>query len=116
MFDLKGFEIYITRGDTASIKLNCFGRIPTDGDRVVASLKKTQTQTSEIWRKTLERVSGEDAYLLDFRSEDTENLDPGTYWWDVRAFYADGDVTTPIPPSKFEVMRVVTNLSEAGGG
>lgn len=115
MFVLNGFDITLTRGDTASIEFTFSGDIPTDDDRVVASLKCTQTQTNEIWRKTLERTAS-GTYILEIHSADTANLDFGQYWWDVRVFYGDRSVVTPIPPSSFTIARVVTNLPDTGGG
>lgn len=107
MFSINDLNISITRGDTASIEITFEGDIPTDGDLVVMSLKRTTSIKTPIWEKTGECEDG--TIIFNISSDDTKDLPFGTYAWDIRIFYKDGQVTSPFKPKDFKVMEVVTN-------
>ena len=114
MFRIDGYAISLTRGDTATLEITFTGDAPTANDQVITALKKNANRKSAIWEKTIPRQpTGE--YLLDIASEDTEDLQPGDYWWDIRILYEDGQITTPFSPAAFHVLEVVTNLPETEG-
>ena len=111
MFDISNLNIAITRGDTATLEITFEGDIPTDGDTVVMALKTSPNKSECIWEK--EATSFEEGVLrYDITTEDTADLPFGTYYWDLRIFYKDGQVTTPFSPKKFVVQEVVTNDRE----
>lgn len=98
-------KIQLTRGDTAQIKL----AVTQDGqpydfekDTVVFSVKTSTTTPQYIFQKTVK-----DGVIL-IRPEDTENLQYGSYKYDVQLTTEAGDVCTIIPPDIFEVMPEVT--------
>ena len=105
------YNIAITRGDTATLEITFDGDAPGEEDSVVASVKKSVHRTDEILSRTLERQQ-DGTYLMTLASEDTADLAFGTYYWDLRVLYADGQVTTPFSPAKFAVCEVVTDLPE----
>ena len=101
--------ITISRGDTAALEITLSGDTPNDpNDKVVASLKPTPEQKRAIWRKELTKID-EDTWLMAINSEDTESLGFREYSWDIRVFYADGNVTTLFNPQPFVVSPVVTD-------
>ena len=112
------YSITLTRGDTATLEFKFTGDAPTSEDTVVAAVKMIKSCDTASIDKVLEYHSVEDVWVLHFDSADTEALKPGSYWWDIRIQYHDGQVTTPIAPSPFLIMEVVTNLpqEESDGG
>ena len=110
MFAVNEMAISITRGDTATIEITFDGDTPGEDDTVIASLKRSTRKKDEaIWEKTL-TMEDDGKFLLNLASEDTENLAYGSYFWDLRILYSDGQITTPFAPAKFNVLEVVTDL------
>lgn len=113
--------ISITRGDTAGLEITFTGDAPEGNDTVLATLKKSARKDSAIWQKELEltesgvsQSSAFSTYTLELNSEDTLDLPFGSYLWDIRILYSDGQITTPFAPAAFNVLEVVTDLPEAG--
>jgi hypothetical protein len=115
--------IRITRGDTAALEITFEGDVPGAEDRVIAMIKKGPKKNEALWEKELtlydsgERQEGQTAvpfstYLMELESEDTQALPFGSYAWDLRILYSDGQITTPFAPAAFEVLEVVTDLPE----
>lgn len=116
MFKLNGFDLTITRGDTASIEFTFTGDAPSESDRVIAAMKPDKKKKDTLWEKTLERTA-DGKYVLRIESQDTEDLKFGNYWYDIRVLYEDGEIVTPMEPARFTVGEVVTNLpDDASGG
>lgn len=107
MFTVNDLNITITRGDTASLEITFTGDVPSSGDTVVMAVKKALNDGRPVFEKTGEASEG--AITFDIDVEDTAQLAFGTYWWDLRIFYSDGQVTTPFSPRKFIVGEVVTD-------
>ena len=126
MFAVDGLNITITRGDTGTLEIVFRGDVPlsTNRDTVIAALKKSASRKDATWEKTLvETETGEDdggaysKYELELESNDTESLSFGTYCWDFRIIYGDGQITTPFrKPASFVVAEVATNLPREGDG
>ena len=120
MFEIdKNFNITIPRGDTAAFEITFTGDYPQAGDRVVMALKTNPRQPAELWAKEVTEFEPADdpetegtKVRFDIRVEDTAQLAFGTYCWDMRIFYADGNVTTPIDVKKFVITEVTTNDRE----
>ena len=112
MFSIQNLGISLTRGDTAALELTFTSDEPNDvpgpADLVVMALKTSPRAAEAKWEKQA-NPDAEGKVQFDFAVEDTAQLPFGTYWWDVRIFYADGAVVTPIAPHKFAVLEVVTN-------
>lgn len=106
MFILDDLNITLSRGDTATLDLTFSGDVPQAGDTVVMSLKTSPNDKKPKWEKV---VKGAPTVSFEIDSADTAGLPFGTYYWDARIFYQNGNVTTPFPPKKFVVSEVVTN-------
>lgn len=107
MFDITGTKIEITKGDWGVFTITFTGDdAPVDGTAVRVSLKKNPSLEETIWEKDLYVL--DDTVTVTLQTEDT-NINPGGYYWDVRVFYNDGYVMTPIEPSQFIVKKVVGN-------
>lgn len=111
----ESYNIAITRGDTATLEIAFDGDAPGAEDSVLAAVKRTAQRREAVLERTLARQQ-DGTYLLSLASEDTANLAFGTYYWDLRVIYADGQVTTPFAPAKFAVCEVVTDLPEGDDG
>ena len=107
MFSIDDFNISITRGDTATIEMVFSGDVPDETDTVVMSLKRNTNTKEILWEKHGKCMDGK--ALFDIESKDTSKLAFGSYLWDIRIFYHDGQITTPFKPKIFKVLEVVTN-------
>ena len=108
MFRTDGLDIWISRGDSADLPIDIEGA--TDGDIVAMTVKKCLTDTEPIFEKFAELYEG--SVIFPILSEDTKDLDFGTYYWDLRVFTQDGDSITPFRPRLFKVLEVVGNNQE----
>lgn len=116
MFNVdEGNNITITRGDTASLEVRLTGDAPQDGDSVVLSVKQSAARPAAVFEKAATAFEaapeGEEGVIarFDIEAADTAGLDFGTYRWDLRIFYQDGEVVTPMTPRRFDVAEVITN-------
>lgn len=82
---------------------------------VIASVKPNPKQQRALMRRELKRQP-DGTYLFDIASSDTELFPFGTYWWDIRVLYGDGQIITPFPPAPFKLVEVVTDLPGDGEG
>jgi len=115
MFDVNGYQIRISRGDTGLLTLCAEGGIEmTQDDRAVLTIRRR----SGAPILEMSAVPDENNRVqFGFTHEMTERWQPGVYEWDVR--YVLGaemhgeevtggrEVATPIPPSEFIVTRTV---------
>lgn len=106
MIQIKRNKISLTRGDTASLKLNLKNEKGEsyelkDGDKIVFTLKKSPISDVVIIQKILENN--------EFRivSSDTKNLDYGPYIYDIQLTNYNKFVNTVVPPTLFEVLPEV---------
>lgn len=116
MFNVdEGNNITITRGDTASLEVRLTGDAPQDGDSVVLSVKASASRPQAVFEKTADTFEaapeGEEGVIARFYIDaaDTAGMAFGAYRWDLRIFYADGEVVTPMTPRRFDVAEVITN-------
>lgn len=109
MFDISGenlTDIYLTRGDTASLQVNlCDGGNVYNlqpGDKLTMTVRKTIDSS-----KAFSIVANEDG-VLSIVHNDTAALDYGVYVYDIQLTTTDGGIYTVIPVSTFEVGQEVT--------
>lgn len=109
MIMIKGTEISIIRGDSATINLNIKDKVANEeyvlepNDIVRFSVKKDISDEEILIQKEFQ-----DNQIL-LTHEDTKNLDFGEYVYDVELQFQDGQRDTIIPPSKFIIMAEVHN-------
>jgi hypothetical protein len=108
--------LYITKGNSAVFDIDMVLRNPDDpndpgtpytledGDAVILTVKSDVNSNEALIEKTVARDGS-----VKFVPSDTESLAFGTYVYDVKLTYADGDVATIITPHWFKVMERVSN-------
>lgn len=112
MLTVKGSTITLNRCD--SVVINVTVRQADgqeyemrEGDVLYFAAKKKATDTSyAIAPKALKGT------VLELNSEDTEQLDFGTYLYDVRLITANGFTTTIIKPSNLIVEESITGIGD----
>lgn len=106
MLDIKGTDIYLTRGNTLSLSIGLYRGgepyTPVEGDVITFALKKEYDQKTSLISKTIDN----DLMLLTFEPTDTSNLPFGNYVYDIKITMADGKVDTFIK-GKFAIMEAV---------
>jgi hypothetical protein len=108
MLKISGSKITINRGDTAFITVNVRDREGNpyelqEGDGLWFAVK--HKATDENYAIAPKRLNGN---VLELMSEDTINLDFGTYIYDVQLINSRGYTSTIIQPSDFVVALSIT--------
>lgn len=106
-------EIHISQGDTATIEFQFNGDPPTGNDALYFTVKRAFHEETLIEKKAT--LYGADLARITLLGEDTMNLPFGRYWWDIRIFYQNGQVLTPMGPSSFFIDEVVGDTEDHGG-
>lgn len=107
MFRIFKNKIFLTRGDSAIFTLSITENdgneyTPQDGDEITFTVK-ANTETRDILIQK-DASSGK----IEIQPEDTENLEYGSYVYDVQLKKADGYVDTIITPHEFKLEEEVT--------
>ena len=111
MLDLKGLNIFVSKGDTGNITVTFTGEdTPPDNTIALVTVKKTADREEHIWEKELTVTNAR--VVIPLRTVDTD-LAYGRYYWDLRLLYDNGDVYTPMKPAEF---RVVETIGDVEGG
>lgn len=98
-------EIYLTRGDSCPLDLEIMNgdeQYDFSDDEVVLTVKKNPNDKIAVIQKTFT-----DGKIL-IEPSDTEGLEFGSYWFDVKLKMEDGTTDTVIVPSVFNVMNNVS--------
>ena len=115
MFNVDGFSIALSRGDTGAIKITARTTYTfAAADRALFSIKNALGNVVKESAFALDNK----AFIVTFFNADTDNLPPGVYSWDVRyiinPYYdsagkiIDGDqVITPKQPMELQLLQVV---------
>ena len=91
----------IIRGDTAKFRFRRYGAdgniIATKADAIYFTIKENGYKQEYVLQKTLDDMEFDEDYYyhITIRPEDTDNLDYGTYMYDVEVIQ-DGNKTTTI--------------------
>ena len=119
MFNVEGYVIALSRGDTGAIKFIADTDYTfTSADRALFSIKNA---IGEIVKQAAFELDSDKAFVVSFYNHDTDNLAAGTYSWDVRyvinPYYdddgniIDGDqVITPRQPMEMQLLQVVGEI------
>lgn len=108
MVKVQGTNIYMTRGDTATINLSIKDNRKeeyelVEGDVVVFSVKREIEDKNYVLQKAFI-----DKQIV-IEHEDTKNLDFGKYVYDIQVTFSDGKVSTIITPSELHLESEVHN-------
>lgn len=104
MLNVLGKKIHLTRGDTGYIEVSLkdnFGNdyVPSEGDKLYFRLKKNIYQSSLIVEKEISAES----LMLELLPSDTEQLEFGTYCYEIELVTAGGEHFTVIENASFTV-------------
>lgn len=110
MLNIHNTNIYLTRGDTAYIKIILLdsNKEPFElqtGDVVRCQVKKQIDQDPVI---NGEIFYGETDVVWGIKPSDTSELKAGVYFWDCELERGNNDIFTFIPFSKFVIAQEVT--------
>lgn len=96
MLRLVDNKIYISQGDSAVIDLRLNNYALAAGDKLVFTASTPVPIVKEL-----------DSLTLAFLGEDTADVPFGTYEYDIKLVYADGEQVALIYPTEFVVKEVV---------
>lgn len=108
MVTFDGYDVELSRGDTLVLKITLDGRDLPEGTDGVFTIKKRIKSDEVVLQK---RFNASDEVLTVVLDADETNIDPGTYYWDVRLQIPleEGgyEVYTPMEYAAFVVLPVV---------
>lgn len=116
MFNVDGYVITLSRGDTGAIKFVADTDYSFNAeDRALFSIKNA---IGDVVKQQAFELDENKSFVASFFNSDTDNLAAGTYSWDVRyiihPYYdatgniIDGDqVITPLQPMNMQLLQVV---------
>lgn len=115
-------DISIVRGDTLSLAITNIKMsdgsdyILKDSDIIYLDVKKTPASKNAIFTKTVTASDYIDKSLtIMILPEDTVDLVPGDYVYDVRLYIDDNNIYTIVPASKFKILYNITDIPESAG-
>lgn len=101
MYEIKGNNIRLTRGDSLYIQIALTkdgeSYTPEEGDSIRFAMKKHYLDDSALITKSVPL----DTMTLHLEPSDTKDLDFGKYVYDLEITFADGDVDTFINEAEF---------------
>lgn len=111
MLKIIGTNIFLTKGDSASILLtptNSDGTpyTPQEGDQVKCQVRTFPDGGDLIISKTI-NVSSSGKFTWAITPANTQNAKPGNYYWDAE-LHTGNNVFTFIPVSRFRILSEVT--------
>lgn len=97
----------ISKGDSGYFTITFEGDIPDDGTDVIFTIKQKLDGPSQL----IKHIGVADgAVLVGLTSQDTNKLEPGKYYWDIRVIFSDVDVVTPMKPGLLQVLEVAGDV------
>ena len=116
MFNVEGYTITLSRGDTGALRINTQTDYTFDeDDRALFSIKNS---IGEVVKQQAYELDENKGFTVQFANSDTDALPAGSFSWDVRyiihPYYddqgkiVDGDqVITPKTPMAMQLLQVV---------
>lgn len=102
-----GTNLSIIKGDTEYLSVICDNYKLIDGEDVVELTVRLSPTNQKLIYKKIEEFERGNAEIK-FLPEDTKYLNPGVYVYDVQITFANGDVKTIVPCSRFTIKKEVT--------
>lgn len=102
---ISGLTISIHKKNAAGFSLHLTGdELPEDGTLVRFRVKKTPSYNVPVIEKII--AIEDDTVNIDINPNDTENLDPGNYIWNLSILYNDGsEPWTLLDPAPAFIIR-----------
>jgi len=93
-------RMILTRGDSCDFTIDLYNAdgtpyVPATNDIILFSLK------NHIYDE--EPVLTKEGLTVEFDSDDTKDLNVGTYYYDIKVLFEDGSVQTVFPTNYFEI-------------
>ena len=109
MITISGLTIKIHKGNAAGFQLQLTGEdLPEDGTIIRFRVRKNESYKTPVIEKLVPIQNG--IVNVDIYKEDTENLNPGDYHWNLAIMYASGEE----PWTLFENAPLFVILPEDG--
>ena len=106
-----GLDIELTRGDTLRFKTTFAGRTLPAGTIALFTVKKRTRDEEAVIEKRIDVL--DNMIYVNLSSADTD-VQPRTYYWDIRVLipYGDGtfEVKTPMDYAAFTILEVVGDV------
>ena len=117
-------DIIMVRGDTLQLTIcniktqNGDDYVLSDTDVIYLDVKANAADKVAVFSKsvTAAKYDEKGALPITILPEDTVNLAPRDYFFDVRLFMDDDNIYTIVPMSKLKIVRNVTDIPEGGSG
>lgn len=117
-------DIYLVRGDTLRLTISSIKTadgedyVLSDTDVIYLDVKANAADKVAVFSKSVTAAKYDEKGTLPITilPEDTVNLAPRDYFFDVRLYMDDDNIYTIIPMSKLKIVRNVTDISEGSGG
>ena len=110
--EVTGTNLAMIQGDSESLTITRKNRegnmIPfEEGDRVFMTVKSDPTQAEFIFQKVVTSFQ-EGRAIIEIQPEDTQNIEPQAYQYDIQLTTAAGRVTTLVKPSRLTIRMGIT--------
>lgn len=105
MFEIDGYGITLTRGDSFCFSVNLKGRVVANGCTAAFTVKNRVSDGEALIRKTALVENRRATFFIE--PEETEGLKAKTYRWGLRVTDGDGNVYTPVADESFVITEVV---------
>ena len=117
-------DIYLVRGDTMNLSISGIKTadgedyVLSDTDVIYLDVKANAADKVAVFSKsvTAAKYDEKGALPITILPEDTVNLAPRDYFFDVRLYMDDDNIYTIIPMSKLKIVCNVTDIPEGSGG
>ena len=96
---------YMCRGDSEALTIELDGNLSKSGT-LWFSVKKKLTDTDCVIEKSIPINTTDKIYQIDIDRQDTEDLSPGAYLFDITIVFSGTDKKTPVPVYEFESGKV----------
>lgn len=111
MRKFEGLNIELTRGDSTQFKVNFAGRTLPEGALALFTVKKSPRSEEPVIEKRLAIADG--SVNVGLSNADTD-IQPRTYYWDIRVLIPIGDgtyeVRTPMEYAAFTILEVIGDV------
>ena len=112
MHRFDGFDIELTRGDSLQFRVTISGRELPEGTEALFTVKKSPRADDAMIEKRL-AVDADGVVLVGLSSSDTD-IQPRTYYWDLRVLIPNGDgtfeVRTPMEYAAFTILEAIGDV------
>ena len=117
-------EIYLVRGDTLQLSIcniktqNGEDYVLSDTDVIYLDVKANAADKVAVFSKSVTAAKYDEQGTLPITilPEDTVNLAPRDYFFDVRLFMDEDNIYTIVPMSKLKIVRNITDIPKGAAG